>query len=89
MDKKKYQIIIDVEETDQDIDVKIDNFTDKKKLDTALWLALMGVYNVPEKKLSYMRTIFDLSLYKLFKEQSGRNTKRKIMGKLQVELEHS
>lgn len=36
MDKKKYQIIIDVEETDQDIDVKIDNFTDKKKLDTAL-----------------------------------------------------
>lgn len=89
MDKKKYQIIIDVEETDQDIDVKIDNFTDKKKLDTALWLALIGVYNVPEKKLSYMRTIFDLSLYKLFKEQSGRNTTRKIMGKLQVELEHS
>lgn len=69
MDKKKYQIIIDVEETDQDIDVKIDNFTDKKKLDTALWLALMGVYNVPEKKLSYMRTIFDLSLYKLLKNK--------------------
>lgn len=89
MDKKKYQIIIDVEETDQDIDVKIDNFTDKKKLDAALWLALMGVYNVPEKKLSYMRTIFDLSLYKLFKEQRGRNTTRKIMGKLQVEFEHS
>lgn len=89
MDKKKYQIIIDVEETDQDIDVKIDNFTDKKKLDTALWLALMGVYNVPEKKLSYMRTIFDLSLYKLFKEQRDRNTTRKIMGKLQVEFEHS
>lgn len=89
MDKKKYQIIIDVEETDQDIDVKIDNFTDKKKLDTALWLALMGVYNVPEKKLSYMRTIFDLSLYKLFKEQRGQNTARKIMGKVQVEFEHS
>lgn len=79
MDKKKYQIIINVEETDQDIDVRVDNFTDKKRLDTALWLALMGVYNVPEEKLSYMRTIFDLSLYKLFQEQRSGNKARTIM----------